>query len=249
MSRKNNTELLVIGGEPRVCLLPPEVLLQREQKAIRRRLGVGVLAAVAVVVLAVGGTFALNVQAQALLLVEQSRTADLIVQQAEFAEVTRVQYHLDLTTAAQQVGASTEIDWKDYLQQVQASLPASVAIETVAIDAATPVSLFAQPTAALQGARMATVTFTAKSTVLPDVPAWLRSLAQLPGFADALPSAVTLDETTGVYTASITMHVNDGAFSGRFAPEGAAAETAPDAGTAGTNTDSDTAAGTAAEGE
>ncbi len=229
MSRQLKEEALIVGGEPRVDLLPPEVLQGRAAKATRRRLGVGVVASVAVVALAAGGCFALSIQAQAELLTAQARTGDILAEQGKYIEVTKVQFHLDLATAAQQVGASTEVAWRDYLTQVQATLPASVVIDTVSIDSATPVALYAQSTAPLQGARMATVSFSAKSAVLPDVPTWLRSLATLPGFADALPGSVTLDEESGVYTASITMHVNAEAFSHRFAPEQPADVAAPDA--------------------
>ncbi|AMB57660.1 hypothetical protein AWU67_00940 [Microterricola viridarii] len=235
-------EVLIVGGEPRVDLLPPEVLRGRAAKATRRRLGVGVIASVAVVVLAVGGCFALSVQAQAQLLTEQARTSEILAAQGEFVDVTKVKFHLDLAKAAQQVGASTEIAWKDYLTQVQATLPASVMIDTVSIDSATPVALYAQPTVPLQGERMATVGFTAKSSVLPDVPTWLRALATLPGFSDALPGSVTLDEESGVYTATITMHINDEAFSHRFAPELPAEQAATDA-------DESTATDAAASGE
>lgn len=236
MSRELKEEALVIGAEPRVDLLPPEVLRRRAAKATRRRLGVGVVASVVVVALAVGGCFALSVQAQVQLLEAQARTSEIIAEQGDYVEVTKVKFHLDLATAAQQVGASTEIAWKDYLTQVQATLPASVTIDTVTIDSATPVAVYGQPTAPLQGSRMATVSFSAQSAVLPDVPTWLRALATLPGYADALPGSVNLDETTGVYTASITMHVNSDAFSKRFMPEEPADDAATDsAGTAATD--------------
>lgn len=237
MSRQSKEVQLVLGAEPRVDLLPPEVLRARAAKATRRRLGLGVVAAIAVVVLGVGAGFALNVQAQVDLLTAQARTSELILAQGEYVEVTKVQYHLDLARAAQQVGASTEIAWKPYLEQVQATLPASVSIDQVTIDSATPIAVYEQATTPLQGARMATISFSATSALLPDVPAWLRSLATLPGFADALPGSVTLDEASGVYTASITMHVNDAAFSGRFAPEVPVDEAAADAGTDATTAD------------
>lgn len=237
MSRQSKEDQLILGAEPRVDLLPPEVLKARAAKATRRRLGLGVLGAVVVVVLGVGATFALSVQAQVDLLTAQARTTELIIAQGEYSEVTKVQYHLDLARAAQQVGASTEIAWKPYLDQVQATLPASVSIDQVTIDSATPIAVYEQATTPLQGARMATISFSATSSVLPDVPAWLRSLATLPGFADALPGSVTLDETTGIYTASITMHVNDAAFSGRFAPEVPVDDAATDADTDATTAD------------
>jgi hypothetical protein len=95
-----------------------------------------------------------------------------------------------------------------------------VTMETVTVDSATPLAIYTQATASLQGPRVATVTFTATSSVLPDVPTWLESLAQLPGFADALPSTVDLDPQTQAYTVKITMHVNDEAYAKRFAAKG-----------------------------
>ncbi len=87
------------------------------------------------------------------------------------------------------------------------------------VDSASPLALYAQSTAPLQGARVATISFAAKSPTLPEVPAWLNALATLPGFADATPGSVTLDATTNVYTVNITMHVNDAAFDNRFDPK------------------------------
>ncbi|WP_241981347.1 hypothetical protein [Cryobacterium algoritolerans] len=211
---------LIIGGEPRVDLLPPEVHTARAVKVVRRRLGLGVIGVVLITLVAAGAATALSIQAQQQLADEQSRTTGLLAEQSKYLEVRTVQRQVSQVQAAQQVGVSTEIDWKKYLEGVQAILPASVTIETVAIDSATPLTLYAQPTAPLQGPRVATVAFTAKSTVLPDVPTWLTSLATLPGFADALPGSVVLDKATGTYTVNITMHVNDAAYAQRFVTEG-----------------------------
>ena len=219
MSRAANNHALIIGTEPSVDLLPPEVKKERAAKAIRRQLGLAVIGVVAIVVVGTAGSFALSLQAQALLASEEALTPALLEKQSEFFEVRTVQREVDLIEAAQQVGASTEIDWKEYLQLVQGILPASVAIDTVAIDSATPLALYVQPTAPLQGARVATITFTASSSTLPDVPTWLDSLATLPGFADALPGTVTRDDA-GIYKTEVTMHVNDAAFAQRFVTEG-----------------------------
>ena len=65
---------------------------------------------------------------------------------------------------------------------------------------------------------MATLVFAATSPTLPEVPTWLDGLQTLPGFADALPgSLITNDD--GTYTVNVTMHINDEAFSKRFAVE------------------------------
>ncbi|HCG01222.1 MAG TPA: hypothetical protein DEV93_11835 [Chloroflexi bacterium] len=220
MSSEVNKETLVIGGEPRVDLLPPEVRKERQAKATRRRLGLGVVGLLLIAVVGTGAATALAVGAQTQLASEQARTADLLIQQGKFIKVRKVQDQVDLVVAAQQVGVSTEIDWKKYLENVQRTLPSGVTISTVNVDSASPLVLYTQATAPLQGARVATVGFTATSKDLPDVPKWLNALATLPGFADALPGSVTLNETTGAYAVTITMHINDAAFEQRFVSEG-----------------------------
>lgn len=219
MSRQPKSDILIIGGEPRVDLLPQEVRKERKAKVTRRRLGASVIAVLVLVLLASGGATVLSLQAQLQLLDAQARTMDLLAEQANYVEVRKVQEQVSLALAGQQVGVSTEIDWKNYLEGVQAILPPSVTIDTVSIDSASPMAIYAQPTAPLQGARVATVNFTAKSAVLPDVPTWLSALKQLPGYSDALPGSVNLDPATGTYTVDITMHVNDAAFAQRFVTE------------------------------
>jgi len=220
MIRDAAVDALKVGGNPQVDLLPPEVRKERRAKAWRRRLGGGVIGVVVVAVLGVGAATALAIQAEARLAVEQARTGQLIAEEATYADVRAMQNQVDLVRAAQEVGASTEIDWKTYLDAVQGTLPASVAIVTVSVDSASPLMRYAQSTAPLQGARVATVGFTATSTVLPDVPTWLTALGTLPGFADALPGSVTLNESDGTYTVAITMHINDAAFAQRFTGKG-----------------------------
>lgn len=216
MSPARRAEILVIGGEPRVDLLPPEVRKERNAKVTRRRLALGIAGVIVIVVVGAGAASAFALQAQTRLLDEQARTTYLLTQQGKYGEVRSVQDEVNLAQAAQRVGASTEIDWKKYLDRVRTTLPASVGIDTVTVDSATPLALYTQSTAPLQGARVATVSFTAKSSVLPDVPTWLNALATLPGFADAIPGSVKLDVPSGVYTVNITMHVNDAAFAHRF---------------------------------
>jgi hypothetical protein len=217
MSQKIVNEELILGGEPRVILLPPEVLKRRKAKAMRRSLGFGVVGLLVIVLAGTAAATVLAGQAQSRLLAEQAQTAGLLAEQTQYGEIRTAQTQVKLLKAAQQVGASTEIDWKAYLQSVQGILPAGVVIDTISVDSATPILLYAQATAPLQGARVATVSFSATSSTLPDVPAWLNGLATLRGFADALPGSVVLDEATNVYKMDITMHVNEAAFAGRFA--------------------------------
>jgi hypothetical protein len=207
---------IVFGGESRADLLPPEVRIHRKAKVARRRLGFVV---VLLVVLVLGGTAltrAMAIQAGANLAIERANTQSLLQLQRKYVEVRKVQQQVDLIQAAQQVGSATEINWEDYLRAVQATLPTNVSLGTINIDAATPFAPYLQATAPLQGARVATLSFTAKSSTLPQVPAWLDALVTLPGYADASPGSVTRDDT-GSYSVNITMHINQAAFTNRFA--------------------------------
>jgi hypothetical protein len=211
--------ILIVGGESRVALLPPEVLFARNAKNIHRRLGFMVFLAV---ILMIGGTALVRaqaIQARANLSLEEANTASLLLQQRKYGQVQKVQNQIANIQAAQQVGTSTEINWEQYLTSVQATLPPNVTLDTVNIDSATPFAPYTQATAPLQGSRIATLSFTARSSTLPEVPAWLNALTTLPGYADASPGSVTRNDS-GTYSVNITMHINQAAFTHRFANVG-----------------------------
>ena len=219
MSRVPKSPDLVIGGESRVDLLPQELRIKRKGKVVRRRLGFLVI----LVAVLVGGASALvraqAVQAKLDLSIEQSNAQSILLQQRKYGEVSKIQKQVNTIQAAQQVGTSTEINWKSYLISVQATLPPNVTLDSVNIDSATPFASYAQASAPLQGERIATLSFTAISSTLPQVPKWLIALATLPGYADANPGSVNRTET-GSYSVNITMHINQAAFTNRFATAG-----------------------------
>ncbi|MFF9565292.1 hypothetical protein ACF1AJ_18235 [Leifsonia sp. NPDC014704] len=217
---KANAEQLVVGGEPRVDLLPDEIRALRRSSATRRALGLGVAAVLVLTIAGVGGSGLLAASASSRLRAAQNATTELLAQQGKYVEVRKVQDEIKTVEAAQKVGASTEIDWRDYLVKVQQTLPATVSLQTITIDSASPLVAYAQATAPLQGARVATLTISAHSPQLPQVPSWLDALRSLPGFVDAVPGSVTLDEQSGEYTVNITMHIDQDAYSKRFTGEG-----------------------------
>lgn len=216
MSRKTTSHNLAVGEESRVDLLPPELRVRRKAKVVHRRLGFLVFLVALLVAGGIAFGHAQAVQAKLNLSIEQSNTQAILTQQRKFGVVQQIQKQVDLVQAAQQVGTSTEIDWQKYLISVQATLPPNVTIDSVNIDSATPFASYAQASAPLQGARIATLSFTAISSTLPQVPQWLIALSTLKGFADANPGSVTRNES-GTYAVNITMHINQAAFSNRFA--------------------------------
>jgi Tfp pilus assembly protein PilN len=207
----------VVGGEPRVDLLPAEIAT--EQKGRRLRRGIGGM--VMVVVLVTGAGIAAATwyaqRSQASLAGVQARTSELLAAQGEYSEVRRVKEDVDATIAARQLAASVDIDWAAYLQQIRTRLPGDVVIGAVVLDAESPWAPYVQATAPLQPSRVATISLTLTSPTLPSVPDWLDDMATLPGYADSAPTRVVLLES-GAYEVSLTLHVNAGAFSNRFGP-------------------------------
>ncbi|MWB99594.1 hypothetical protein [Agromyces seonyuensis] len=208
---------VLVGAPARASLLPPEIHRERAARRTRNRLIGLVVAVLVVAALAIGGTFAYSLYVEQQLAAARERTTELYAAQGEFGEIRQLRDGVRLATEAQRLGASTEIDWNDYLAKVQATVPDGMSITQLAIDSTTPVAEYAQATAPLQGQRVATIALTGESPVLPDVAAWLTTLSGLPGFADALPGTTEFDETSGVWRVDITMHVDDEVYSNRFA--------------------------------
>jgi Tfp pilus assembly protein PilN len=209
---------LVVGGQPRANLLPPEIVLKRTQLKTRRGLRVGVFFVFVATVVACAGVWGIASVSQVQLEQAQAQQAALVNEQVKFDEVRNLQTTIKTITAGQQVGGSTEINWRDYLTLLQASLPAGVVLNAVSIESGTPMVAYAPSDVPLQGDRVAGLTFTATGPTLPSFPDWLRSLAKLPGFVDATPGSVK-QGAEGGYTAQILMHINTDAFSLRFDPE------------------------------
>ena len=215
---------LVVGGQPRANLLPPEIVVKRRQLKTRRALRVGVFFVFVGTVAACAGVWGLASVSQVALTSAQDEQAALAQEQLTYGEVRDVQSTIETVKAGQQVGSSTEIRLQEYLGKLEASLPKGMTLETVSIDTGTPMVAYSQSDTPLQGERVGAITFTAKSSTLPSTADWLRSLEKLPGFVDANPGSVHLDD--GVYTSQVVMHINAGAFSMRFDPEHIAAEEA-----------------------
>lgn len=211
---------LVVGGESRIQLLPPEVAARAKTRSTRRALvGVVVLACL----ISAGGYTLSTIAATrsaADLALEQNTTTVLLRQQSQYAEVTQVETLVATATAARQVGTSTEILWTDYLAQIMAVLPSGTSINGMSVESATPLQYFGQSTAPLQGERVATIALEVVAPSLADVQSALTGMSGLPGFVDASPAALGLDDA-GRVGANIVLHIDSRAYAGRFAPASA----------------------------
>lgn len=207
---------LVVGGSPRVDLLPTEVLVDRRQRVVVRRVWFGVAVVAALVLVGSGMTALDQMSSASQLRTAQSEGTALLQQQGRYSDVRDVEGRSDLVRSAQAVGGATEIDWAAYLQSAQDSLPAGVAITGVTVDSASPLAPYTQADAPLQGVRIATVTFDADSPTLPSIPDWLDRVRGLKGFVDANANAVSRVDEDGHYTVNMTVHVNEAAYDGKY---------------------------------
>lgn len=210
----------VVQRLPQVNLLPPEVKAARTVRKVKQWLvamiALALLGNLAVVALAVLAQKAANDE----LAIEQGVTTQLQAEQSQYAEVPLVLGQIDRVSSARKLGMSTEVGWASYLSAIAATAPEGVALETIQVTSATPMTEpTLAPTSALAGGGVANVTFGASSLTVPDTAAWLEGLATVPGFVDAWFSTVTLTETneTAYYTVSATVQVSTDALANRFA--------------------------------
>jgi hypothetical protein len=208
---------LILGGEPRVFLLPPEAALREKARGMRR---LSVLLLVLVIVLVGAGygwAFYKNADAQGALASSQAQTKSLVTQRQKYAKATTVASRVSDVEASKKLGASTEVLWADLINSVRSSLPEGVLIESATMKARAPWEPELEPAGPLRQPRVATVTIVISSPTILDATAIVRSLVNVPGFADATPDSVT--EADGLYSTSVTLNVNEKALSNRFADD------------------------------
>jgi len=206
----------VIGGEPRVDLLPVEVHVGRRQRALARRAWLGVVVIAVAVALAVAGAGLNAVQRAADLTAVESETNSLLQQQQKYAEVRTTEQQSALIESGQKVGGATEIDWQGYVSELQAALPAGVTIASLGIDSAGPTAVYTQSSTPLQGQRIGTITATVDSPTIPSVPDWTDSLEELRGYVDSSIGSINQQSSGTGYTADITIHIDEKAYDGKY---------------------------------
>lgn len=217
MSRRDPAaKQLVLGGEPRVQLLPPSVRLREKAREARRLVLLLVVLAVAIV--GAGYSFALFhvVGANAALDREQTRTQQLLDQQVRYAPATRLAGLVELTERTRESAGTTEVLWAGVLGDVLRRLPAGTELESASLvgrapwDAALPVEGVLRPV------RAATVQLGIRSAALPDAVAWSRALRSIDGVVDVVLATTEQDDG---YITSLSLTLSDEAVSGRFAQQ------------------------------
>lgn len=203
---------------PQVNLLPPEIRAARGLRVVKRWLGLSLV----LVVLLLGGAFGFSVLelglAQSSLTEAQAETARLQVEEAKYAEVPAVLTAVETIKAARELGMSTEIDWRPYLDAITAVLPPGVSIESFNFSGATPMQVAPVPASPLDAPAVGSIQFSGRSVTLPDTAAWIVALNSVPGFSDAwvTAAAITGEDGEAYYQIESSVQVLESAYAERF---------------------------------
>jgi len=209
------------GTLPQVNLLPPEVRAARNLRTTKRWLLVSLVLTVVACVIAFGMALLASASAADELAEAQDETARLQQEQAQYAEVPLVLGMLQQTEAARELGMSTEVQWKAYVDAFTAVIPVNVSVEALTVTQASPMAAGPAAPDALREAGIGQIRFEGRALTLPDVAAWMDALDAVPGFVDASVEAVQGSEEvdSGVfYQITTTVQVTQEAYSDRFAP-------------------------------
>jgi hypothetical protein len=212
MSAKNG---VVVGGEPRIDLLPPEI---KQKKDARRRSRVLVLlvgAVVAACAVAYVGVSGIAVASQAQLSNEQDRTLVLIAEQGKYSEARDAAATVATASDARLVASATEILWREQFGAIQGTLPTGATITQIAVTSrsATGGGTVGQGIAA--PILVSEVSVTAAFPTVDSVATWLDQLPGIPGYAVAWVTPIT--DADGIYEIQAAIGLTSDAFAERFA--------------------------------
>lgn len=208
---------IVIGGEPRIDFLPPEI---RQRKDARRRFRVLLAVVVGVVTIclaAYAGVTTIAVSRQVALLLEQERTIELITEQGRYVKARDAAATVETARDARLVASAPEILWREQLPALQATLPEGAAITQYSVAAQSATNAAPVPEGALALPLVAQVTLGATFATVESVAAWQDSLVNLPGFAGVWVTPIT--DIEGVYHIQASIGIFTDAFALRlFSP-------------------------------
>lgn len=228
----------VLGGEPRVQLLPPSV---RERERARGAMRLAVL--LVVLGMVVGGAivalgFLRQVSTDLALQAANAQTAQLLTQRAQYAEATEVADTIAGVEETQQAMTSYEIDLAELLGALQGRLAPGMAITQLTATVQAPWGVPLAGEDVLSPPRIANIEISVTSATIDEGTAFRDALATLPGFASAtlLETAVGTD---GTVTTHLTLALATDAVSGRFLEKTESADASEAEDTAATNDEED----------
>jgi hypothetical protein len=209
------TTAVIVGGEPRIDFLPPEIRQKKKSRGTVRALVGLVVAVLAVCIAAYVGTTTLAIASQVNLDRERDRTQQLLNQQNEFAEARSVSSTLEAAKDARLVASAQEVLWAPYLTALVATLPVDSSIVVASVDTVSATEEKPEYVEGIELPRKGSITLTGNFASTSAIAAWFDSLDVLPGFAGYSVNPAVLEDT-GRYSIQITLQIDEGANGMRF---------------------------------
>ncbi|TQL41916.1 hypothetical protein FB562_2502 [Homoserinimonas aerilata] len=219
MSAKDNA--IVVGGEPRIDFLPPEIKQKKQARRTLRSLVMLVIAVAAVCLLGYAGVTTIAIASQARLSSEQDRTITLISEQGKYSQARSVAATVETARLAQLVASAPEIMWREYLGQLQATLPAGASITQIDVAGTSTTQGPPAVDGPLAKAQVTQIVLAGVFTSVSDVAQWqdnLEGIESIVGFW-----ITPISDAEGAYEIQATINVDHTALALRLF------EKAPDA--------------------
>lgn len=210
-------DAVIVAAEPRVQLLPPSVKQREKVRNARHLMILLVVLAVVVALALMGLAFLRAAQAQLALDAATARTEQLIAEQAQYAEATRISQLVDDTEAAQVTVTSTEIDWLPLMLEVASHLPSGATISGLALQAPAPWDPALLPNGPLRAEHVATVTLEITSPSYAHASAFVEAIRGMYGLADVAVTGTS--EDGGEYITDVQLTLSADAVKARFGPD------------------------------
>jgi hypothetical protein len=203
-------------------LIPPEVLQARRVRAVRKLVALGLCALVLLAAVGYGLAWYRSRQAADALAAEQSRTAQLLVQQKRYADVTLLQGSVAGVRTQLSHLLASDVDMSGLVASILAQLPAGAAVSQLAVTMETPQGT--KPTASLSSGlgsldtsgrpHIGLISITGQAARVSDVSTLVDRLTALPGFITPYPTSNTANDKGTVFT--VQFSINDTLFSHRY---------------------------------
>lgn len=214
MARTSPASTLVVGGPPRVNLMPPAELERRGRRTLLKNWALGLCAVAVVTLLVIGAAVAMQFVENTRLDAERARTDSLIVEIASLAAVSKTVTTSGELTDYREAAMTADLEWAGLLESLGARLPADVTV--IGFDVTAGSGPDGEDPATAPGA---TILLTLASPAAFDIVPATRGIRDVPTVLRADGTEVRFDDSRSRYISELTIVTTQEAYSGRFAPE------------------------------
>lgn len=191
-------------------LIPPELLLARKLRLLRRILGLGLAMVVLLAVTAFGWAWMQHQTAEQDLRAVQNQTSQLKVEQNRFQAAVKVQGSITQIDGQLKTLMANDVDFAAVLGNIRAQLPASMTIGQLALTInQTPNGASGEGGAALDATgsqHIGVVTVSGRASGLADLSAFIDKLRTVPGVVEPYPvSNATGNDGSVNYSLQLTL--------------------------------------------